>query len=138
VTLNNRTVVWLRNHGLMAASVESKIFIRDPATKRVMPITRDLFGWADVLYVNPYLAGIGTFGLIQVTDNSNLSTRIKKMQSLDLATAFMHSQHAWAFGWRKSAGRWVPKIVKVSPDKTKEWSDTEFLALAGIAKGEAQ
>ena len=103
-----RTIDELAKRGYMAEVVERWI----PKTK----VRKDLFGFIDILAVNPHRFLSGCLG-IQVTTSSNLAARFKKIcgpcaeQALNWLTA---GNRIEVWGWRKLKGKgWKPRIMPV-------------------------
>lgn len=74
-------------------------------------ITRDAFGWADLLAVHPKLG----IALIQVTSGDNLSKRIAKARTVSgpLVAWLVAGGKLLAHGWRKIGPRGAPKSWQV-------------------------
>lgn len=101
MTPKNRSKKWLEGCGYAVADGESRI----PHTF----ITRDLFGFGDLLY-----AGAGEIGLVQVTTNSNLAARIKKARACPAFSVWLAAGGIVRFhGWAKRGPRGVRKKWEV-------------------------
>lgn len=73
-------------------------------------IRKDLFGFIDLVA----LKDGQTLG-VQATSYSNISARVKKIESAELLSAVRKaSWQVWVIGWRKQNNRWVHKIVDCS------------------------
>lgn len=73
-------------------------------------IRKDLFGFIDLVA----LKDDQTLG-VQATSYSNISARVKKIESAELLSAVRKaSWQVWVIGWRKQNNRWVHKIVDCS------------------------
>lgn len=100
-----RTLALLRQLGLRACVVEQRI--------RAW-ITRDAFGWADVLAFGPSLDGATRAILVQVTSASNAASRRDKVLASDLAREWVAcGNRAWVIWWGKHGKRgqrkrWTP------------------------------
>lgn len=98
MTLTQRTIKMMRDQGYMVATVE----YYNAFTKR----KHDLFGCIDLLAI-----GNGETIAIQVTSKSNMSARIKKIESSDALPEMLRSKwrilvHGW---WRGTNGRYQLK-----------------------------
>lgn len=98
-----RTLAEMRKRGYLAEVVEKRI-------PRVF-ITRDLFGFIDVLCVG----ADGVVG-VQCTSGSNLANRITKIaEHENVGLVRKAGIRILAHGWRKAAnGRWVLREVDCS------------------------
>ena len=98
MTLTQRTIKMMRDQGYMVATVE----YYNAFTKR----KHDLFGCIDLLAI-----GNGETIAIQVTSKSNMSARIKKIESSDALPEMLRSKwrilvHGW---WKGTNGRYQLK-----------------------------
>ena len=100
-----RTVKLLRDRGYRVANVEKYNHI----TKR----RTDLFGFIDVLAIRE-----GETLAVQTTSYANVSSRIRKIESDELADALADVRAAgWGLhvhGWHKKNNRWVCREVDIS------------------------
>ena len=77
-------------------------------------IRQDLFGFVDVLAIGPH----GTLA-VQTTSAKNVSARVNKIESDELAPAVAAARQAgWTIhvhGWAKKANRWVlARVIDIS------------------------
>ena len=98
MTLTQRTIKMMRDQGYMVATVE----YFNAFTKR----KHDLFGCIDLLAI-----GNGETIAIQVTSKSNMSARIKKIESSDALPEMLRSKwriivHGW---WKNKSNRYEVK-----------------------------
>lgn len=77
---------YLRKMGYYAEPVEHRPYIPDGQGRQKFPITKDLFGFADIIALKTHVL------LVQTTSRSNTSARMKKIQASE------------AFEWCKRAG----------------------------------
>lgn len=90
MTLTQRTIKMMRDQGYMVATVE----YYNAFTKR----KHDLFGCIDLLAI-----GNGETIAIQVTSKSNMSARIKKIESSDALPEMLRSKwRILVHGWTKN------------------------------------
>lgn len=99
----SRSKKHLSAEGWHVATVEQRI----PHTF----ITRDAFGWADLLAVHP----TGGIALVQVTSGPNLAARIAKARTVagPLTAWLLAGGKLIAHGWRKVGPRGEPKRWEV-------------------------
>jgi hypothetical protein len=99
----SRSREFLEADGWHVATVEQRI----PHTF----ITRDAYGWADLLAVHP-TAGIA---LIQVTSGGNLASRVAKARTVagPLTAWLLAGGKLVAHGWREIGPRGAPKVWQV-------------------------
>jgi hypothetical protein len=92
VTLGHRTLEWLRQHDFLGGVVERKQLIPDrkggvpqfvKGRPKMIPITWDLFGFADIVAVSTNPEGPPGTLYIQVTDRGNAAARINKLLTND-------------------------------------------------------
>ena len=90
-----RTLKYLRAQGYLCESVEKWIPVAN--------IRRDLFGFADVIAIDdakPHL-------LVQTTDITSISKRLKKALALPALLRWLRSKGAFeVHGWYKKDGLW--------------------------------
>lgn len=100
MTPSARSTRHLRELGYFVATVEQRI----PHTF----ITRDAFGWADLLAVHPQ-RGIA---LVQVTSGSHLANRISKARTVagPLTAWLLAGGKLLAHGWAKRGPRGAAKV----------------------------
>jgi hypothetical protein len=75
VSPTSRSLKHLRDNGFIATKVEQVLHMPG----RPFPMKRDAFGFGDLLIAGP--PGYGA-GLVQVTDSSSITHRIKKIQGI--------------------------------------------------------
>lgn len=89
MTPTARSTKWLRDRGWIVARVEQRLHM----PKSPFPITRDAFGFGDLLAAHP-LEGIA---LVQVTSTGNVNAREKKMLETEIAQR--------VFVWKRAGGK---------------------------------
>jgi hypothetical protein len=109
MTPSARSTRHLRELGYFVGTVEQRI----PHTF----ITRDLFGWIDLLAVHPEHGILG----VQVTSGPNLAARVKKARTVagPLTACLLSGMKLVVHGWAKrgprgEAKRWTLKEVPLS------------------------
>lgn len=102
-----RTLKYLRSQGYHAQVVEKW----NPFAK----IRQDLFGWIDIVAVNPALHGV--LG-VQTTSYSNMSARMTKARGNPALQAWLNAGGTLSvMGWKRSKAernRWVPVVWPVT------------------------
>jgi hypothetical protein len=98
-----RSMKWLRDRGFICCRVEQRLFM----PKAKFPVTRDAFGFGDLLAAKRYFGTI----LVQVTSRGNALARIKKITQppkegdenvLELATRWLEAEGSiYVHGWVK-------------------------------------
>lgn len=102
LTPTERSLAFLRGRGYLVAVVEKW----NPHVK----IRQDLFGVLDLLAVKP-----GEILGVQTTSGDNVSKRLAKFAESDAVPRLRESgMRLEVHGWRKLAGKWVPRVEDVS------------------------
>jgi len=121
VTLGHRSMEWLEEQGYLSGIVERKQLLPDrrPGARpgSMIPITWDLFGFADLVAVSN--KGDGPLGTtyIQVTDRSNAGARVQKLLLNDKVEKVLGAgNRVWVMAWGKVGPRggrklWKPRII---------------------------
>lgn len=107
MTPTARTLAACRKTGRIAEVVERWI---PRANKR-----KDLFGFIDIVVLDGLPGVLG----IQCTSGSNVSARVKKIREecWPAAESWLRAENRIeVWGWRKKAGRWGVRIVKIEED----------------------
>jgi hypothetical protein len=102
-----RSMKMLKDRSYIVAKVEQRLQMPNAP----FPITRDAFGFGDLLVAAP---GIGIF-LVQVTSTANLNAREKKARGIpELRTWLESGGRFWLHGWSKKGPRGKRKTWQLS------------------------
>jgi hypothetical protein len=113
-----RTLAHLRKLGYVADIVERRL----PGCF----ITRDLFGFADILAIHP---GERVILLVQTTSRDHLAERLRRVRACPaLLTLLAAGVRVEIWGWAKRNGRWQAARVAVRP------GDLEAITIAELPR----
>jgi hypothetical protein len=107
-----RSLKHLRDQGLVVAVVEKwQPYARKPGDTTGPPgIRQDLYGWIDLLALNP---DTGELTAVQTTSGSNVSARIEKIRQWPHLAAWLKRHRAVVHGWAKRGERGKRKLWTV-------------------------
>ena len=121
MTPTARSMKWLRDRGFIVCRVEQRLHM----PKSPFPITKDAFGFGDLLAADPARCEIY---LVQVTSTGNLNKRCEKIHTdpkvSTLALQWLQAGGSiWVHGWAKRGARGKPKRWSISRRKFYRTAD---------------
>lgn len=113
-SFNPKSVAYYRKLGYHTTTCDKPVMFKKFGKMKV--ITKDLFGFADVLAFSGELVI-----LCQATSRSNLASRIRKASEIAAAQAWVDNPHRVLefHGWYKIGGRWHVKIKTLRFQRTE-------------------